>query len=75
MSICRNVTVAGRRTSVRMEVVFWDGLMEICAREQIGLNEICTRIDADPAGAAGGGAGRRHRRTGVGKLPGLAAGP
>ncbi|MGO1079895.1 ribbon-helix-helix domain-containing protein [Inquilinus sp. CA228] len=32
MSICRNVTVAGRRTSVRMEVVFWDGLMEICAR-------------------------------------------
>lgn len=45
LSICRNVTVAGRRTSVRMEVAFWDGLMEICAREQIGLNEICTRID------------------------------
>lgn len=51
MSICRNVTVAGRRTSVRMEVVFWDGLMEICAREQIGLNEICTRIDAARKGS------------------------
>ena len=50
-SICRNVTVAGRRTSVRMEVVFWDGLMEICAREQIGLNEICTRIDAARKGS------------------------
>lgn len=28
-----------------MEIPFWDGLMEICSREQISLNEICTRID------------------------------
>lgn len=46
LPICRNVTIAGRRTSVRLEVVFWEGLIEICAREQIGINDVCTRIDA-----------------------------
>jgi predicted DNA-binding ribbon-helix-helix protein len=43
--ICRNVTIAGRRTSVRMEAVLWDSLFEICEREALGLHDLCTRID------------------------------
>lgn len=43
--ICRNVTIAGRRTSVRLEDVFWDCLREICRREAIGLSQLCTLID------------------------------
>jgi predicted DNA-binding ribbon-helix-helix protein len=55
-AICRNVTVAGRRTSVRIEVEFWEGLTEICAREQIGLAEICTRVEAARRGTGLAGA-------------------
>lgn len=43
--ICRNVKVSGRRTSLRMEPYIWDSLKEICERERLTLNEICTRID------------------------------
>ena len=42
---CRSVTIAGRRTSVRLEDVFWDCLREICRREAIGLSPLCTLID------------------------------
>ncbi|MBP2232858.1 ribbon-helix-helix domain-containing protein [Azospirillum agricola] len=43
--VCRNVKVNGRRTSLRMEPYIWDSLKEICERERLGLNEICTQID------------------------------
>jgi len=43
--ICRNVSVNGRRTSLRMEPMLWDALCEICDREGRTLNEICSRID------------------------------
>ncbi|WP_348982895.1 ribbon-helix-helix domain-containing protein [Azospirillum sp. TSA6c] len=43
--LCRNVKVSGRRTSLRMEPYIWDSLKEICEREQMTLNEICTQID------------------------------
>src|SRR5579864_172853 len=41
----RNVTVAGRRTSIRLEPDMWEALHQICRREGKTLNEIVTEID------------------------------
>lgn len=43
--ICRNVVVAGRRTSVRMEPLMWASVDEICARETLTLHDLCTKLD------------------------------
>ena len=43
--ICRNVTVSGRRTSIRMEQVMWNSLADICRTEERMLNELITMID------------------------------
>lgn len=43
--VSRNVTVGGRRTSLRLEPEMWDALDEIAEREAVTLSEICTRID------------------------------
>lgn len=43
--ICRNVTVRGRRTSLRMEPYMWDSLKDICEREKLTLNQLCTEVD------------------------------
>lgn len=43
--VCRNVKVSGRRTSLRMEPYIWDSLKEICEREGLTLNQICTEVD------------------------------
>lgn len=40
----RNVTVRGRRTSMKLEPDMWDALDEICQREQVSVHEICTLI-------------------------------
>ncbi|WP_282604235.1 ribbon-helix-helix domain-containing protein [Pelagibius sp. Alg239-R121] len=42
----RNILVAGRRTSLRLEPVMWDALSEVCRRESKNANELCTMIDA-----------------------------
>ena len=47
----RNIFVGGRRTSIRMEAVFWSAIEEIMAREDITLHALVTRI----ASARGGG--------------------
>lgn len=44
-SVCRNVTVSGRRTSVRMEPLLWDSLSDIMRREQRTIHEIATLVD------------------------------
>ena len=41
----RNVTVAGRRTSMRLEPAMWEALQQICRREDKSLNELVTEID------------------------------
>jgi predicted DNA-binding ribbon-helix-helix protein len=41
----RNLTVAGRRTSVRLEPAMWDALHQLCQRERASLNEVATAID------------------------------
>ena len=42
---CRNVNVAGRRTSVRMELLMWRCLDDIREREGLTINQICTLVD------------------------------
>jgi predicted DNA-binding ribbon-helix-helix protein len=41
----RNVFIAGRRTSLRLEPAMWDGLAEIRRRENITLHALCDLID------------------------------
>jgi predicted DNA-binding ribbon-helix-helix protein len=43
--INRNVTVAGHRTSMRLEPTMWEALHQICRREGKALNELVTEID------------------------------
>ena len=42
--ISRNITVMGRRTSVRLEPEMWTALREIANREQCSIHDICTLI-------------------------------
>lgn len=44
--ISRNITLADRRTSNRLEPEMWDALSEICAREGRSLHDICGQIEA-----------------------------
>lgn len=43
--VCRNVTVNGRRTSLRMEPLLWDSLKEIAQREGLTIHKMCSEID------------------------------
>jgi len=45
--ISGNVTVAGRRTSVRLEPPMWAALREVCARERKSLHALVTDIHRD----------------------------
>ena len=40
-----NVTIGGRRTSIRLEPAMWDALKEICQRENLTRHELCGKID------------------------------
>jgi predicted DNA-binding ribbon-helix-helix protein len=40
----RNVVVAGRRTSVRLEPVMWEALREIARADDITVNDLVTAI-------------------------------
>ena len=41
----RNITVSGRRTSIRLEPEMWDGVTEICQREGRTIHEICSMAE------------------------------
>ncbi len=43
--VSRNVTISGRRTSLRMEQETWDALSEICNREDKSIHQICTLVE------------------------------
>ncbi|WP_460021501.1 ribbon-helix-helix domain-containing protein [Magnetospira thiophila] len=45
--VTRNVTVHGRRTSIRLEKENWSALEEICQRERISIHELCSQIDSN----------------------------
>ena len=43
--ISRNVTIRGRRTSLRLEQQVWDSLDEICRRERMSLHQLCSYVE------------------------------
>ena len=55
----RSVEIAGHKTSISLEPLFWDLLKQAAAREDIPLNALVGRIDAEriaaptPPGLAG----------------------
>ncbi|MBL8838018.1 MAG: ribbon-helix-helix domain-containing protein [Alphaproteobacteria bacterium] len=40
----RNVRIAGRRTSMRLEQPYWEALAEIARREGADIDSVCTMI-------------------------------
>ena len=55
----RSVEIAGHKTSISLEPVFWDMLRAAAAREDLPINALVARIDAErleadrPPGLAG----------------------
>ncbi len=47
----RSVVVAGHRTSVSLENVFWDHLRKIAHERRIPVNELVTEIDRSRDGS------------------------
>ncbi|HUN45759.1 MAG TPA: ribbon-helix-helix domain-containing protein [Stellaceae bacterium] len=47
-----NVTVAGRRTSIRLEPQMWGALREICAREGKTVHMLVTEVDRGRAASS-----------------------
>jgi predicted DNA-binding ribbon-helix-helix protein len=43
--VIRNIVVGGHRTSVRLEPVMWDALLEIARQRQTNVNQLVTEID------------------------------
>jgi predicted DNA-binding ribbon-helix-helix protein len=43
--VVRNVSVRGRRTSIRLEPQIWDTLAEICRREFCTPHDVCSYVD------------------------------
>ena len=43
--VSRNITIAGHRTSCRLEPTMWEALYDICERERITVHKLCTVID------------------------------
>jgi predicted DNA-binding ribbon-helix-helix protein len=46
MLVSRNVTISGRRTSIRLEQEMWDCLMEIARRERLSIHQIASVVAA-----------------------------
>ncbi|SDG08724.1 Predicted DNA-binding protein, contains Ribbon-helix-helix (RHH) domain [Limimonas halophila] len=47
--VSRNVTVNGRRTSLRLEPELWESLEEIARREGVTVSDIVAGVDAQRA--------------------------
>lgn len=50
--VSRNVTVNGRRTSLRLETATWEAFDQICACEQLTPHQVCTMIEAVRRGSS-----------------------
>lgn len=44
--IRKNITIGNRRTSVSLEEQVWEGLTDICRREGLTIDGLCTAVDA-----------------------------
>ncbi len=40
----KSISIGGRRTSVRLDPVLWNGLADIARRERLDINQICTYV-------------------------------
>ena len=49
--VVKNVFIRGQRTSLRLEGELWDAMDEICRRERMVINELCSLIDTGRNGA------------------------
>lgn len=47
--VSRNITIKGRRTSVRLEPEMWQALREISERERCTIHELCSLIQLKKA--------------------------
>jgi predicted DNA-binding ribbon-helix-helix protein len=45
--VIRNIVVAGRRTSMRLEPAMWDALQDIARRLGVSVHELVTQVDRD----------------------------
>ena len=43
----RSIAIAGHKTSISLEPLFWDMLKQASAREGIAINALVARIDAE----------------------------
>jgi predicted DNA-binding ribbon-helix-helix protein len=43
--ISRNVTINGRRTSLRLQNVIWEAIAEVCAHEELTVHQLCLLIN------------------------------
>ncbi len=41
----KNVTINGRRTSLRLEQISWEAMVDICKCEDLTIHELCSMID------------------------------
>lgn len=48
----KNITINGRRTSLRLERISWDAMVDICQCEGLTIHELCTLIDNRREGAS-----------------------
>lgn len=48
--ISRNITIRGRRTSIRLEPEMWDALKDISKREGTNIHNICSLISMRKSG-------------------------
>lgn len=42
--LSRNITLHGRRTSMRLEPAMWDALYEISRREKLNIHQLCSLV-------------------------------
>ncbi|MBO9725914.1 MAG: ribbon-helix-helix domain-containing protein [Novosphingobium sp.] len=43
----RSIEIAGHKTSISLEPLFWDVLRQVAAREGVPINALVARIDAE----------------------------
>ena len=47
-------TIAGHRTSISIERIFWDGLHQVAKTDGVSLAELVRRLDEERAGSLSG---------------------
>ncbi|HEC90668.1 MAG TPA: hypothetical protein ENI55_03265 [Alphaproteobacteria bacterium] len=50
--ISKNVTINGRRTSLRLEEELWEALNDVCRCESLTIHKLCSLIDSRRHGSS-----------------------